>query len=492
MIKKLLSLAIAVIAIALLYRTVTPNAPAVMHSALPAETAAKALLNSTHRHREWVSVANVRAFIVYPERSDKAPVVVLSAGKQGASDWIRAVADQAAAEGFIAVVPDVLSGMGPHGGDSNDFADPAAVSAAFDRMGRYEILRRTSTVRDFAIVLPAANGKSAALEFAAGRVQAAVAQRSASFKVADAGWPQAVSFLVKQTGDKPVLGENLNVPEDHSMHIAMMMGQTVNDKKAGAPRGYPIGKLPDLPAGIFNAHSVVTNSKLRKEFVDIPFGGGKLHTWVEYPVGDGKAPIVIVMQHGPGMDDWQRALADQLAQQGFIAIAADLHSGLGPNGGNYDSFQGTDDVMRANARLTADDMFNRYKAARDWGMKLPRANGKSASIGFCMGGGNSFRFASEIPDLNAAVVFYGTPANQEMLGKIKAPVLAFYGDDDARVTATMAPTEAAMKAAGKSFEAHSYPHGTHGFLEFQDLGGNPTATSDSWARTIAFLKEHTK
>jgi len=289
-----------------------------------------------------------------------------------------------------------------------------------------------------------------------------------------------------------VLGQNLNVPEDHSMHIGMIMGQTVNDKKGGGPRGYPIGKLPDLPAGIFNAHTVVTNSKLHKEFVDIPFGGGKLHTWVEYPEGDGKAPIVIVMQHGPGMDDWQRALADQLALQGFIAIAADLHSGLGPNGGNYDSFQGTDEVMRANARLTADDMFNRYKAARDWGMRLPRANGKSASIGFCMGGGNSFRFASEIPELNAAVVFYGTPANQEMLAKIKAPVLAFYGDDDARVTATMAPTEAAMKTAGKSFEAHSYPHGTHGFLEYQDLGGNPTATSDSWTRTIAFLKEHTK
>jgi len=61
-------------------------------------------------------------------------------------------------------------------------------------------------------VLPAANGKSASLEFDADGVQAAVAQRSASFKVADAGWSQAVSFLVKQTGDKPVLGENLNVP----------------------------------------------------------------------------------------------------------------------------------------------------------------------------------------------------------------------------------------------------------------------------------------
>ena len=490
--KKLFLLGITIAAITLAYRAATLNAPVVMHSTLPTAAAAKAVLNSTHRHREWVSVENVRAFLVYPERSDKAPVVVLSADKQGASDWIRAVADQAAAEGFIAVVPDVLSGRGPHAGDSNDFANPAAVAAAFDRIGRDEIARRTNAVREYAIMLPAANGKSASIEFSTADVHAAAAGRLASFKIANAGWAQAVSFLKEQTGDKPVLGENLNVPEDHSMHIGMMMGQTVNDKKGGGPRGYPIGKLPDLPAGIFNAHTVVTNSKLRKEFVDIPFVVGKLHTWVEYPEGDGKAPIVIVMQHGPGMDDWQRALADQLALQGFIAIATDLHSGLGPNGGNFDSFQGTDYVMRANARLTADDMFDRYKAARDWGMRLPRANGKSASIGFCMGGGNSFRFASEIPDLNAAVVFYGTPANQERLAKIKAPMLAFYGDDDARVTATMAPTEAAMKAAGKPFEAHSYPHGTHGFLEYQDLGGNPTAASDSWARTVAFLKEHTK
>ncbi|MDP8988765.1 MAG: dienelactone hydrolase family protein [Acidobacteriota bacterium] len=489
--KKILVLGITIAGIALLWRTGRPSAPVVIHSVLPTEAAAKALLNTTHRHREWVSVANVRAFIVYPERSDKAPVAVLSAGKQGASDWIRAVADQAAADGFIAVVPDVLSGLGAHGGDSNDFRNQTEVALAFGRMGRNEIVRRTNAVRDYAIALPAANGKSASLEFDGDAVRAAVAQHSASFKTADAGWAKAVSFLVTETGDKPVRGENLNVPEDHSMHIGMMMGQTVNDQKGLSPRGYPLGKLPDLPAGLFNAHTVVTNSKLRKEFVDIPFGSGKLHTWVEYPEGSGKAPIVIVMQHGPGLDNWQRALADQLAQQGFIAIAADLHSGLGPNGGNYDSFQGTDDVMRASARLTADDMFNRYKAARDWGMKLPRANGKSASIGFCMGGGNSFRFASEIPDLNAAVVFYGTPANQEMLTKIKAPVLAFYGEDDARVTATMAPTEATMKAAGKSFEAHSYTHGTHGFLEFQDLGGNPAAVSDSWPRTIAFLKEHT-
>jgi carboxymethylenebutenolidase len=500
--KTQLSLAIAFIGIVVignaLYRAARPargeaGSTRAAAPVLPSEAAAKAVLNSTRHHREWVSVpagsSNVRAFVVYPERSDKAPAVVLTAGKQGASDWIRAVADHAAGQGFIAVVPDVLSGLGPYGGDSNAFANKAAIAAALDRMGHDEIVRRTNAVRDYTIALPAANGKSASVDFDLdGALDVRVAGGGSSkFKPAIEAWPLAVAFLIEQTGDKPIYGNNPNVPEGHSAHFGMAMAQT-----PGGGRGYPQGKPADLPAGIFNAHSVLTNSKSRKEFVDIPMGNMKLHTWVEYPEGDAKAPIAIVMQHGPGMDDWQRALADQLAQQGFIAIAVDLHSGLGPGGGNYDSFQGTDEVMRATARLTPDDMLNRYKAARDWGMKVPRANGKSASIGFCMGGGNSFRFAAQIPELNAAVVFYGSPANQEMLANIKAPVLAFYGDDDARVTATMPPVEASMKKYGKSFEAHSYPHATHGFLEYQDLAGNPAATSDSWSRTIAFLKEHTR
>jgi carboxymethylenebutenolidase len=477
--------------------------PVAIHSTLPSPAIAKMLLNSTHRHREWVNVpvgsAGVRAFIVYPERSDNAPVVMVTAGRQGASDWIRAVADQVAAEGFIAVVPDVLSGLGPFGGDTNAFASPEAVAAALERLGAEEIARRTNAVHDYALAVPAADKKTASLDFDAGnnRIQAAVekpvaGERAATFKLTPDAWTQAVAFLTRQTGNKPVVGSNPNVPEDHSGHIMMAMGQTPDAKKGGGGRGYPQGKLPDLPAGIFNAHSVLASSKLRKEFVDIPLGSAKLHTWVEYPAGDGKAPVVIVMQHGPGMDDWQRALADQLAEQGFIAIAPDLHSGLGPNGGNYDSFGGTDEVMRAIARITPDDMQARYKAARDYGLKLPRSNGKSASVGFCMGGGNSFRFAGEVPDLNAAVVYYGATPNKEIMAKIKAPVLAFYGDDDARVTAANEPTIAAMKELGKSFESHVYPHATHGFLEYQDLAGNPFATSDSWSRTIAFLKEHTK
>ncbi len=111
------------------------------------------------------------------------------------------------------------------------------------------------------------------------------------------------------------------------------------------------------------------NSRLRKEFVDIPVGDVKLHTWIVYPEGTGKAPVVLAMHHGPGLDEWQQALGVQLAEQGFISVTPDLLSGFGPNGGNYDSFDGTDAVMRGLARLTQDEGIRRLKAAYEYGMK---------------------------------------------------------------------------------------------------------------------------
>ena len=96
-------------------------------------------------------------------------------------------------------------------------------------------------------------------------------------------------------------------------------------------------------------------------------------------------------------------------------------------------------------------------------MKLPRANGKSGSIGFCDGGGQSFRFAGENPALNAAVVYFGTPPDDAVMARIKAPVIGFYGENDARVTSTVAPTIEKMEKLGKIYEPHIYPKTTHSF-----------------------------
>jgi len=473
-----------------------------IHSTLPAESAAKTILNTTGRHREWVNLrlgpAIIRAFLVYPRRADKAPLVMVTGTDQGASDWVRAAADQLAGDGFVAVVPDVLSGMGPHGGDTESFSSTDAVASAIRRMSSAEIARRTSAVRDYAVALPAVNGQSAALELSGrnAEIQVRFEKHFATFKLNRESWREAILWLSKQTGNRPLYSQTMDgqtmahsETEDHSAHIMMAMAQ---QPPGSGPRGYPVGKLPGLPAGTFSATSTLLHSTLRKEFVNLPVGDVNLHTWVEYPMGAGKAPVVIVMQHGPGMDDWQRALADQLALQGFIAVAADLYSGLGPNGGNWDSFEGIDAALRAAGKLMPEEAIRRYKAAYDYGIKLPRASGKVATIGFCAGGTYSFRFAGEVPEIDAAVVFYGTQPSAEIMAKIKAPVLGFYGEDDARVTSTVDPTVGAMKQLGKSYEPHIYPHATHGFLEFQDLAGNPAATADSWARTIAFLNQYLK
>jgi carboxymethylenebutenolidase len=137
-------------------------------------------------------------------------------------------------------------------------------------------------------------------------------------------------------------------------------------------------------------------------------------------------------------------------------------------------------------------MMRRYKAVREYGLKLPEANGKSASIGFCGGGTRSFEMAAQVPELNAAVVYYGAAPAQLPLANIKAPVLALYGAIDTRIMSTVPATVEAMKKLGKSFETHVYEGATHSFLIYQNIGENTAATTHAWPRTVAFLKEHTK
>jgi len=440
---------------------------------------------------------------VYPDRANKAPSVLLAEAKQGASDWVRAVGDQLAAEGYIAVIPDMLSGLGPRGGDSNAFPNRIAVANVMNDLDPLVLSRRSAVVRQWVAGLSASDGKIANVELSPSsdgtHIEVSVAEKHGIFLSRGPEWKEAIDFLNKQTHNHPVAGENTNAPEDHTAHMLMAQAKAPEGAAPGAPRGpgglprgYPFNKLPEVPAGIFNAKSTLIHSTLRKEWVDIPVGDVKLHMWVEYPAGDAKAPFVLVMQQAPGLDAWQRATADQLALQGFFAVAPDLYSGLGPNGGNYDSFEDVDAAMRAAARLTHEEQLRRYKAAYAWGMAQPRASGKSATLGFCAGGGLSFEFAGVVPEINAAVVFYGGAPSEAIMAAIKAPVIGFYGENDERVTATALPAAEKMKALGKSFEYHIYPRATHAFVMFQDMGGNGAAVADSWPRAIAFLKQNLK
>jgi carboxymethylenebutenolidase len=250
-----------------------------------------------------------------------------------------------------------------------------------------------------------------------------------------------------------------------------------------------------LPPSEPQAKAALDKSPRHGEFVDIKMPAGPpVRAWIVYPERKDKAGVVILIHEIYGLSDWIRGVADQLAREGFIAVAPDLLSGHGPGGGGTDSAGSRDDVVKLIRALTPEEVTARLNAVRDYAIKLPAANGKSATIGFCWGGGKSFAYAAEQSGVNAAVVYYGTSPEAADLAKIKAPVLGFYGGDDARVDATIPPAEAEMKKLGKTYEPHLYDGAGHGFLRAQDdrNGANLKATRQAWPRTLSFLREHLK
>lgn len=263
-------------------------------------------------------------------------------------------------------------------------------------------------------------------------------------------------------------------------------------RQEGPPAGRGGGlaaKAPELVASVWTAPSTVARTTLRHEWVDVPMGTLRLRTWVEYPAGPGRAPVAIVLQDEPGLDDWMRAAADQLALEGFIAVAPDLFSGFGPNGGNYDSFRTPDEAVRiAGPRLTPDEALRRAAAAMAFAQRLPSANGAVSIIGFGTGGTLGYRLAAGNAMANALVVFYGAAPEEAVLRRIDTPAMAFHGEDDEAVAGTLDATAASMKQSGKRFDMFRYPGGTHSFLRYQVEGENGRATQDAWPRAIAFLK----
>ena len=251
-----------------------------------------------------------------------------------------------------------------------------------------------------------------------------------------------------------------------------------------------------LPAGEEGAKARLEKSPRHGEYVDVknPAGGVPIRTWVVYPERKDKAGVVILIHEIFGLSDWLRGVADQFAKEGFIAVAPDLVSGLGPNGGGTESAASRDDVVAMVRSLSPETALARLNAVRDWALTIPSGIRKTATIGFCWGGGKSFAYAAAQPGLNAAVVFYGTSPEAADLAKVKAPVLGHYGGDDARVGATVPPAEAEMKRLGKSYETHTYEGAGHGFLRAQEEreGANLKATHAAWKRTLEFLRANLK
>jgi carboxymethylenebutenolidase len=249
-----------------------------------------------------------------------------------------------------------------------------------------------------------------------------------------------------------------------------------------------------LPPDAENAKEALARSPRHGEWVDVKLAdGSKLATWVVYPERKDKAGVVIVIHEIFGLTDWVRAVADQVAKDGFIALAPDLLSGKGPGGGGTDSLG--DDVVKTIRTLTPEEVATRLDAVRAYGLSLPAANGKVGAVGFCWGGSTSFAYATAQPKLDAAVVYYGSsPSDPAAYARIGAPVLGNYGGDDARVGATIPIAEQEMKKLGKPYTVHVYEGAGHGFLRQQSGrdGANLRASEQAWPATVAFFRAHLK
>jgi carboxymethylenebutenolidase len=293
---------------------------------------------------------------------------------------------------------------------------------------------------------------------------------------------------------RPAFAQSAPAPASAHDHDHMMPQASAGQASAQpAPAAVP--RDPSLPADEAGAKEAIEKTPRHAEYANITVEGRAtpIKAFVVYPERKDKAPVVIVIHEIFGLSDWIKAVADQLAKEGFIAIAPDLLSGKGPNGGGTESFA-PDAVRAAISGLARPEVIAALDATRTYGLTLPAANGKSAAIGFCWGGGISFGYAAAQPALDAAVVYYGTSPDAAALATIKAPVLGLYGGNDARVDATIEPASAEMKKLGKTYDPHIYEGAGHGFLRQQggQNGANLKATQQAWPTTIAFLRDHTK
>lgn len=233
-------------------------------------------------------------------------------------------------------------------------------------------------------------------------------------------------------------------------------------------------------------------SPRHQEWVAVKYGDRTVHAFLVFPEVSGKAPAVVVIHENRGLTDWVRSVADQLAEAGYIAIAPDLLSGMAPGGGKTSDFPNSDAAREGIYKLTPEQVTADLNAVTDYVSKHPASNGRVAVAGFCWGGTQTFRFATNRGDLAGAFVFYGTgPESPEAIARIKTPVFGFYGGDDARVNATVPKSAELMKAAGKTFEPVTYDGAGHGFMRSGEEPGaseaNRKAREEGWKRWKALL-----
>ena len=240
------------------------------------------------------------------------------------------------------------------------------------------------------------------------------------------------------------------------------------------------GDEPEAATPATETDSVTTHG----EWVSIKRGRDSVRAYVAYPERKTKAPAVIVIHEIFGLTDWERTVADRLAKEGYVAILPDLLSSKhGVTPADPDSGRKLVGQLEPE-RVTAD-----LNAVYAYVNGLPAvARDQVGTIGFCWGGGQSFRYATNNPMLRAAVVAYGSAPDTAAMKRIKAPVLGIYGENDERINANLPDVTAAMQSAGKTFMSEVYPGTGHGFLKPGRQGYDTPEREKAWTRILEFFR----
>lgn len=228
------------------------------------------------------------------------------------------------------------------------------------------------------------------------------------------------------------------------------------------------------------------------EWINIAHENREVKGFLVYPEVADNVPVVVVIHENRGLNNWARSMADQIAEAGYIALAPDLLSGAAPNGGGTESFENSDKARTSIYSLDPEQVTADLKATVAYSKTIAAANGKVAVIGFCWGGSQSFRFASNSDAIEAAIVCYGTgPKEEEHYASINKPIYGFYGGNDNRVNATISKSQKIMDALGKRYEPIIYAGAGHGFFRAGELPNaseaNKKARAEAWKQLKKIL-----
>lgn len=243
-----------------------------------------------------------------------------------------------------------------------------------------------------------------------------------------------------------------------------------------------------LAEGVFAqdyALKQLEESPRHHEWVEVKDGDRTIHSFVAYPEESENTLAVIVIHENRGLSDWVRSFADQIAAEGYIAIAPDLLSEFDENHARTSDFATSDDARDALYQLDPERITLDLKAVQEYITSVPSSNGKVVVAGFCWGGSQSFRFATNANGLSSALVFYGSaPTDEERYQSISTPVYGFYGGDDQRINATIPDTEEMMEKYENEYEYNIYEGAGHGYMRSGDdpegSEANVAARNQSW------------